>query len=149
MWASHAWMFFALATALSWGLGYTISERVMQGGVSGTVLIAVYYAIGVPVFVLMATASGQMKPSLEALLTNRETLIYFLIMTVSYIIGNYCIYKGIFLKNASLVNLIEISYPVFTVMFSWILFKEFHLTSSTIAGAVLIFCGLGLIFLKS
>jgi drug/metabolite transporter (DMT)-like permease len=44
-------------------------------------------------------------------------------------------------KNPTLVSLIEISYPLFVIIFTWILFREFQLTPSTLFGAVLILAG--------
>jgi drug/metabolite transporter (DMT)-like permease len=52
------------------------------------------------------------------------------------------------MKNATLVNMIEITYPIFTIIFTAIFLKKFHLDTSSIAGATLIFAGVFLIFWK-
>jgi drug/metabolite transporter (DMT)-like permease len=49
-------------------------------------------------------------------------------------------------KNATLAGLIEICYPVFIAIFSFILFKESHVTSSVLVGGLLIFAGIGIIY---
>lgn len=52
-------------------------------------------------------------------------------------------------KNATLAALIEISYPVFVVLFAWILFGEYHLTPRVMLGAGLIITGVLLIIWRN
>lgn len=49
-------------------------------------------------------------------------------------------------KNATLAGLIEISYPVFIILFAYLLFKENQLSISAAAGGSLIFLGIFIIY---
>ena len=45
--------------------------------------------------------------------------------------------------------MVEIAYPLFTVLATWLLFGEKQLTSATLVGGLLIFAGASVIALKS
>ena len=44
-----------------------------------------------------------------------------------------------------MASLIEITYPLFVVIFAYLLFRQLHLTSSVIIGGLMIMTGAGLI----
>ena len=67
---------------------------------------------------------------------------------VAMMVANLLITISIAHKNASLSSLIEITYPFFIIMFSWVLFREMHMNLATSLGAVLIFAGVAIIYLK-
>jgi drug/metabolite transporter (DMT)-like permease len=52
------------------------------------------------------------------------------------------------MQNASLVGMVEITYPLFTILFAYIFFKEFHLNVFTMLGGMLILSGVFLMYLK-
>jgi drug/metabolite transporter (DMT)-like permease len=81
--------------------------------------------------------------------SNPESIWNLLILSISYVIGAFLIYYAISLKNATAVNLIEISYPVFTLIFAYIIMKEVQINVSTLIGGLMIFFGIGLIYLKA
>ena len=50
-------------------------------------------------------------------------------------------------KNPTLASLIEISYPLFVVLFAWIFFREMQLNTITICGGLLVIAGVAVIIL--
>ena len=52
-------------------------------------------------------------------------------------------------KNATLASLIEISYPVFVVLFAYVLFRDVHLNASVLVGGLLVFAGVAIIVLNN
>jgi drug/metabolite transporter (DMT)-like permease len=50
-------------------------------------------------------------------------------------------------KNPTLASLIEISYPFFVVLFTWVFFRQCQLNLSTMIGGLLILAGVFVIIL--
>ncbi len=73
---------------------------------------------------------------------NKLLLGLVIIEIIVFSIANYTIWESVKLsKNAGLVSLIEMIYPLFAILFSLILFKINHLTLPNILGGVFIFIG--------
>ncbi|MCD8497767.1 MAG: EamA family transporter [Alphaproteobacteria bacterium] len=45
--------------------------------------------------------------------------------------------------------MIEITYPVFTILFAWLLYRDVQVNLHTALGGLLIFAGVGIIYFKS
>ena len=65
---------------------------------------------------------------------------------VALLVAEVFISLSIVNKNATLAGLIEITYPLFIVLFAWLLFKEGQLTLGTALGSLCILCGVGVIY---
>ena len=59
--------------------------------------------------------------------------------------GEVMVYLAISGKNATLASLIEMTYPIFVVLFAYIFYREIHVTASVFAGGLMILIGAGLI----
>jgi len=53
---------------------------------------------------------------------------------VTYLIASSLIVFAIKGKNATTAGLVEISYPIFIILFSYIFLKNYHLNRATIVG---------------
>jgi drug/metabolite transporter (DMT)-like permease len=70
------------------------------------------------------------------------------------VLGSVAVYVGanIFIllatksKNATMAAMVEITYPLFTALFAWLLFKEVQVNAGTAAGAFLILSGVCCIY---
>lgn len=62
-----------------------------------------------------------------------------------WVAAEICISLSIAAKNASLAGLIEISYPIFIILFSILLFQENPLNLAVVIGGALIFAGVAII----
>lgn len=145
---AHLWFFYALGAAILWGIGYVLSDKVMEQGISPISMMFYEVLLTLPIMLGIAYFTKALKPGLAVLSNNSYALILFVIMTLSFILGGIFIFKSISLKSATYANIIEISYPAFTIFFSWLFFREFEMSPNAIAGAVLIFIGVLLIYLK-
>ncbi len=144
-----AWFYFALGTAIVWGIGYALSEKVMHQGVSPFFFLLVEFLIFIPILLVLNIKTDGIRESTQALYQGNTVLwISFVGAIIAFILGNIFIMQAINLKNATYANLIEISYPVFTILFTYLFFKNFHLNWTTLAGGALIFCGALLIVYK-
>lgn len=83
------------------------------------------------------------------MIIHSKSLFIVMVLTgLCYVIGAYFINLAIHAKNASIVNLVEISYPVFTIIFAYFIFKEIQINLATLFGGLLIFSGIAVIYLK-
>lgn len=142
------WFVLAFTTAICWGFGYALSDRVLEQGVAPSFFLLLICMAQVPTFLAVSYFMGAAKPSLEVLSKSPETLKFVILSIVVFVIGNLCVFKAVQLKNATYVNLIEITYPIFTVLFTYVLFKTVHLNAFSIAGGLFILCGALLVVWK-
>jgi drug/metabolite transporter (DMT)-like permease len=59
--------------------------------------------------------------------------------------GAAFVYLAIGNKNATLASLIEITYPVFVALFSYLMFRHVQVNASVILGGLMVMAGAGLI----
>ena len=147
--AAHLWFILALGAAIFWGLGYAFTEKLMKDGLNPYLLLTGLVAaqvIAYPLFFYFGSADFKSQMDL---FKNPKMIMVMMAAMAFFILGNAFIFNSIQMKNASLSNIIEISYPIFVVLFSWLIFKENHINIHTVIGGALIFSGVTLILLKS
>lgn len=76
-----------------------------------------------------------------------NNLTLFLIVTVLFLVANALILVAIKSKNATVASLIEISYPIFVILFSYLFYKNIHLNLWTIIGWIMILWWIILVYL--
>jgi drug/metabolite transporter (DMT)-like permease len=131
--------FFPLIAAAFYGLNYMIIERVVA--VTG---LTTYYITGTLVFLVMAISHGIIKGEPLSFSFARENPgILLLLIFVSFSGGIAWLLTTYALKNisANYAAFGEISYPLFTVFFTWMFFGARQLDFTTIAGGLLIMAG--------
>ena len=64
-------------------------------------------------------------------------------------VANMFIVLSIGSKNAALSGLIEISYPLFIALFSWLFFRENNLSVGAILGGTFVLIGVSLIYVSN
>lgn len=147
---AHAWFFLALGAALSWGLNYVMTEKVLQGGMSVFFLMFLN-AIVIAIFSIAAlyVNEGGFKNSFSSFLQNGGGMKWQLgIALITAFMGVFFINMAIYLRNASTVSFVEISYPMFVVFFSWLFFREINLNLYSAIGAIMILMGSMLMLAK-
>jgi drug/metabolite transporter (DMT)-like permease len=72
-----------------------------------------------------------------------------LAIAVTSTAGAVLLFLSIDSKNATLTSLIEISYPIFVVVFAYLLFKQVHLNLSMMIGGLLILAGAAIIIVNN
>ena len=143
------WFILSLTAAVMWGLSYALSERLMQHGVGAALILLCIGFVTMPLYGAIAEIKGEIKSGLAIFAQKPLVLAMTVIMALGIVGGNYLIMKSIALKNATYASMIEITYPLFTCLFAWLLFRDVQLNMYTAMGAALIFVGIGVIFLKS
>lgn len=139
----------ALGAAVAWGLGYTLDERLMKSGLTPAVLMIAHMAVTFPLYLYYALSHGDPMKELGVILSDKKIIIILIISSIAILGGNFLILYSIHEKNATLASMIEISYPFFIAFFSWLFFKDLQFNAWTMLGGILVFCGIGVILLKS
>lgn len=136
------WLLHSLLAAAFWGLSYALAERVL-GTVGVFAYLAGSYLLELVAVTLVGLRLGKLRIDLQT--ATPGTLGLVALTAALQLAGNYCVSVSIQQKNASLASAVEASYPLFTMAFSCLLFRQSTLTASTMAGAVLVMLGVGLI----
>ncbi len=138
------WILLALGASLFWGMSYVLSEEIYKK-------ISVFTALSITslaVFVLtliIAYFTGNLKPDLAEIVSSKRLMWYVFGAIIALLVAELFIGFSITAKNATLSGLIEISYPIFIALFSYILFKN-SVTLSTVIGGIIIFTGVFVIY---
>ena len=139
------WFFSALFAAVLWGFDYAFDERVLKY-ISVPVFLSIQLFAASLILALIAWMSGAWQKDIIALASSSRILLLFLLGIVAFSVANVFICTAIQDKNATFSSLIEISYPLFIALISWLVFDEGELTWSTGIGGLLIFCGVFVIY---
>lgn len=133
------WLLFALTASLLWGLNYVLTEKILHN-LSFATLLALEMLIG-SIFFSVLSYCTTFKQDIYILLTQPyiRFLLYLEIGVV--ILASSFIAYSIQIKNATLAGIIELIYPVFIILFTWLLFGENHINFPVIIGGILIFLG--------
>lgn len=146
---AHLWIILAVSASVLWGLGYAMAEKVLNTGLHPSILMLATATITFPLFVFLAFYLEQVKPGIALITANPKILLMMLVNALCIVVGGYLILVAVNLKNATLVNMIEMTYPFFTALFAYFLLKEAQLNSWTAFGGLFIIIGLMIITIKS
>ena len=134
------WFLYAVAAAVLWGLNYTLTERLLKSLSTATVLLAAALG-GLVVSVTMGLVGGGFRRDLALLASGGREAWWLAASVAVYLTANLCILASVRGSNATLAAVVETTYPLFTVVFAWLLFREMQATPGTLLGAVLIIAG--------
>ncbi len=136
------WYVAALGAAITWGIYYPLVDMALKRiSVYSIILLSMIpVLLALPIF--MKTVSDDIE-TVKALPFSEQGVI--LSLGLIGLFGEVMVYLAITGKNATLASLIEMTYPVFVVLFAYIFYRQMHVTASVLAGGVMILIGSGLI----
>ncbi len=132
------WWMWGVLTAITWGVHYNLIARVL------TVLspISIFW---LPIIPLIITLPFYYKTLLsdakELYLSTYDVQLSAGVLVFTTIIGTFALYRTIAGSNPYLAALIEISYPIFVIIFAAIIFSNNYLSWSSVIGGLLIVSG--------
>src|ERR1700760_1716998 len=137
-----AWWLYALISAACWGAQYVLMESLFR---------RVDFAAA---FSFLSLANGILVSGILWLLYPRQNwaklceswpLIWMVIFYLIFGSGAY-LFNALAIneKDATMASLLEISYPLFIILFTLIFLRQLHLNAIGFAGGGAIFAGLGL-----
>ncbi|PWY56719.1 EamA family transporter [Legionella qingyii] len=133
------WFTFAILAAILWGFNYALAEKILNS-ISPITLLALEMIIGAILFSGISFFTT-MKKDLQLLTTDSGLLLLTITEIAIVLIASYFIATSINLKNATIAGIVELTYPLFTIIFTWFLFNQIHVNFSVIIGGLLIFIG--------
>lgn len=139
------WIAYAISAAIVWGLDYTLAERILVHKISPITLMIFQLSIGLLIFSCIGF-STQLKHDLAFINQNRYLIGLFIACVITFNLGNLLIFMSIKASNATIAAIIELTYPIFTILFTWLLFRVNYLSPAVIIGSLFIFAGVFLIF---
>jgi drug/metabolite transporter (DMT)-like permease len=139
------WIIYALSASLLWGLTYTLDEQIYKY-VSVTTSLAVASFVTFLATIAYSYFSGVLIQDITIVALSKRALWYVLFGVLTFLAAELFIGFSISHKNATLAGLIEISYPLFIAVFSYVLFREQQTSLATFIGGILIFFGVLIIY---
>jgi len=128
-------------------MSYAASGPLLKKGISPLIFFFGYSLFGFLAATVALLVSGRFTSFQSFEGFNRRDLVWFLFSTTGSALGAYLTYAAMGAKNPTLVSLIEISYPLFVVLFAWIFFREMQLNPRTLFGGLLVLFGVAVIVL--
>lgn len=136
------WYVAALAAAITWGIYYPLVDMALKR----ISLFSVILLSMIPVFLalpLFMRTVGQDIDTVKSLPASEQWMI--LSLGLIGLFGEVMVYLAISGKNATLASLIEMTYPLFVVVFAYVFFRQMHVTTSVFIGGLMVIIGAGLI----
>lgn len=140
------WFAFAVAASVLWGLNYVLTERLLRSLSTATVLLAAALG-GLVVALVVGMVGGGFRRDLALLASGGREAWWLAASVAVYLTANLCILASVRGSSATLAAVVETTYPLFTVVFAWVLFREVQATPGTLAGALLIIAGVACVLL--
>lgn len=140
------WYLTAIGAALVWGLHYPLVEQSLHRVSLATVLAFTT----VPFVLLLPLLWDLISDDLRRLAAfSWRDRLPILLLPITTLTASLLLFLSIRGSNATLASLIEITYPFFVALFSWLLFREHELTPGVALGGVLILAGAATVILSS
>lgn len=134
------WFLFAILASILWGIGYIINQLLMRTFSALEILFIesiLIVSFGLPLLIL----SSNLKPLFFKVCQLNNALLIF-VGTSIYVLAAFFILSSIKGSNASIAAAIESSYPIFTMIFAYIILREVQFNIPIIIGTVLVLSGL-------
>jgi len=141
------WLFYAVAASLCWGMSYAASGPILRKGMSPVLFFFGYCALGFLGSLVLLSATGRIGQAFRMEGLEKGDLGWFVFSIGGSALGAFLTYAAMSAKNPTLASLIEISYPLFVVLFAWLFFREMELNTMTICGGLLVIAGVMVIIL--
>ena len=139
------WIIYAVAASICWGMSYAASGPLLKKGVDPLVFLLGYSFFGLIGAILGLCSAGKFSLEFKFPSFDGPDFRWFLFSVAVSALGAYLTYAAMGAKNPTLVSLIEITYPLFVVLFAWVFFREMQLNAVTICGGLLVLAGVAVI----
>jgi len=141
------WIIYASAAAVCWGMSYAACSPLLKKGLDPLVFLLGYALFGLLGAILALSSTGRLSLAFKSPALNASDIGWFLFSVAGSALGAYLTYAAMGAKNPTLVSLIEITYPLFVVLFAWVFFRETQLNVVTFCGGLLVLAGVSVIII--
>lgn len=137
---------YALIASVIWGVNYAIAEQTYK-------YISIYTSLSIEMLigsiVCMLIGNNLIVTDVKAVMSNNKLLGLVIISCLLFNAAMIMIARSIQVSNATVAGLIEICYPLFTILATLIIFNKHHLSLPVIIGGLLILAGVLVITIYS
>src|SRR3989344_73581 len=112
---------YAIGAAITWGLVYAIDQKILSGVAPMTLLFIDSIIAAIIMLPFIFFSNGSIK---EVIVSGKSSWSLIIISVALATLANFLIFSGIKNLDASTASIIEITYPFFVVLFSYILFRS-------------------------
>lgn len=138
------WYVFAIGSAAAWGVHYPLSGIVLTRMSPAAVLVL----IQLPALALLPFCFGSLADGVRgAFRDSTQQGLLLLALPLTAIVAHALLLTAIRSKNAALASLVELSYPLFVVLFSTLFFRQAPPSGRVLIGGGLVVVGVALITL--
>ncbi len=141
------WIFYAIFASLCWGVSYAACGPLLKKGLNPLIFLLGYSLFGFLGALIALVCSGKRNSGVSFCNLSNFELGWFFFSVAGSALGAYLTYAAMGAKNPTLVALIEISYPIFVVLFAWLFFREMQLNPMTFGGGLLVLAGIAVIII--
>ena len=136
------WYVAALGAAVTWGVYYPLVDMALKH----ISLFSVILLSMIPVLLAMPLFLKVIADDIETVKTLPPSEQWVIAsLGLIGLFGEVLVYMAISGKNATLASLIEMTYPIFVVLFAYIFYRQMHVTTSVFIGGLMVLMGAGLI----
>ena len=128
---------YAIGAAVTWGLVYTIDQRILRGASPFALLFIDSLVTALILLPVLLFDKGSLA-SLSG--TGIKTWLLIIVSLILAALANFFIFSSIKMIGASYASTFEIAYPFFVVLFSYFAFRAVP-SFYFLLGALLIFSG--------
>lgn len=132
---------YALGAAVVWGIVYCVDQRVLD--VASPLPLLFIDAI-ITIIIILPFLFHERHSIKNALSSGKFNIELMILSVILATVANFLIFSAIKTVGASSASIIEIMYPFFVVLFSFIIFRNMP-SVYFIIGALLVFAGSALI----
>lgn len=136
---------YALIVSITRGVQYALLDKVLVS--IPVVILCFFSSIFNTIFFGVIFYLWNYSTHLKKYFPTNKIIWLFALVTVLYLISSSLILVAIKNKNATIASLIEISYPIFVILFTYLFYKSVNLNRATILWGIMILWGIVLIYL--
>lgn len=129
--------FYAMATALLWGLVYAIDEKILTRTSPLTLLFVTSFFSALLLLPFILSHPEEIRSLLRSGTSNLALIVLTIVLVT---LSNFLIYSSIQKIGAVSASMIEIAYPLFVAVFGLLLFAR-SINLPVMIGGLLVFLG--------
>lgn len=137
------WLVYSLLASFIYGFEYVVAEKLLKH-VSSLTLLFIELLFSTVAIGILAVYSGSYTKDLPRLMS-ADNLPWLVLGILSFGSAIVLTAFSIQAKNATLASLVEISYPLFVILATYIFLHKSHLSPEVVLGGALIFTGVAII----
>lgn len=109
---------YSISAAITWGLAYTIDQKILVHS-SPSLLLFCNAILTLLITLPIVIFNGDLRSGLQL---EKETIYLIIYAQLFTLLGSLFILSGIKILGASLASIFEIMYPLFVIIFSYLVF---------------------------